>query len=183
MKKILTLALAILPAISSMAQSEELATDSVTYTLGEVTVKANRRLTTLKGNSLVTKVAGTHLQYAGTAADVLGQVPMVVDNNGTIEVFGKGAPEIYVNGRKVYDLQELQQLNSQDIKNVEVTTNPGAAYAADVKSVIRIRTNPPKGEGWSGSLRSDNGFLRDFKTGNTVDLKFRSKGFEVFGNY
>lgn len=183
MKKILTLALAIIPAISLMAQSEELPADSVTYTLGEVTVKANPSITTLKGNSLLTKVAGTHLQYAGTANDVLRQVPMVIDNEGSIEVFGKGAPEIYVNGRKVYDLQELSQLNSGEIKNVEVITNPGAAYAANVKSVIRIMTKPPKGDGWSGSFRTDNGFLRDFRTGNTIDLKYRSKGFEIFGNY
>lgn len=50
---------------------------------------------------------------------------MVVDNGGSIEVFGKGSPEIYINGRKVNDLQELSQVNSGDIKNVEVLTNPG----------------------------------------------------------
>lgn len=99
----------------------------------------------MKGNALVTNVDGSSLALAGTANDVLVRIPMVVDNGGTLEVFGKGAPAIYVNGRKVNDLQELSQLNSRDIKNVEVITNPGAAYAADVKSVIRIRTNRRKG--------------------------------------
>ncbi len=127
-----------------------------TVELGEVVVKATRPSTTMKGNALVTNVEGSSLAIAGTANDVLVRVPMVVDNGGSLEVFGKGSPEIYINGRKVNDLQELSQLNSSDIKNVEIITNPGAAYAANVKSVIRIRTKPPKGDGFSGTLRTDN---------------------------
>ena len=151
--------------------------------LGEVVVKATRPSTTMKGNALVTNVEGSQLAIAGTANDVLVRVPMVVDNGGTLEVFGKGAPAIYINGRKVNDLQELSQLNSGDIKNVEVITNPGAAYAADVKSVIRIRTKPPKGDGFSGTLRTDNGFQHYFRTGNSIDLKYRTGGLEIFANY
>lgn len=154
-----------------------------TVELGEVMVKATRPSTTMKGNSLVTNVEGSSLAIAGTANDVLVRVPMVVDNGGSIEVFGKGSPEIYINGRKVNDLQELSQLNSGDIKNVEVITNPGAAYAANVKSVIRIRTKPPKGDGFSGTIRSDNGFQHYFRTGNSIDLKYRTGGFEIFANY
>lgn len=154
-----------------------------TVQLGEVEVKATRPSTTMKGNALVTNVDGSSLSIAGTANDVLVRVPMVVDNDGTLEVFGKGTPAIYINGRKVNDLQELSQLNSQDIKNVEVITNPGAAYAADVKSVIRIRTKPPKGDGCGGSLRTDNGYQHYFRTGNSIDLKYRTRGLEIFANY
>ena len=151
--------------------------------LGEVVVKATRPSTSMKGNALVTNVEGSSLAVAGTANDVLVRVPMVVDNGGSIEVFGKGSPAIYINGRKVNDLQELSQLNSADIKNVEVITNPGAAYAADVKSVIRIRTKPPKGDGFSGTLRTDNGFQHYVRTGNSIDLKYRTGGLEIFANY
>ena len=151
--------------------------------LGEVVVRAARPSTTMKGNALVTNVEGSSLAIAGTANDVLTRVPMVVENDGKLEVFGKGAPTIYINGRKVNDLQELSQLNSNDIKNVSVITNPGASYAANVKSVIIIRTKPPKGDGFSGTLRSDNGFQQDFRTGNSIDLKYRTGGFEVFANY
>ena len=154
-----------------------------TVELGEVVVKATRPSTTMKGNALVTNVEGSSLAIAGTANDVLVRVPMVVDNGGSLEVFGKGSPEIYINGRKVNDLQELSQLNSGDIKNVEVITNPGAAYAANVKSVIRIRTKPPKGDGFSGTLRTDNGFQHYFRTGNSLDLKYRTGGLEIFANY
>ena len=151
--------------------------------LREVVVKATRPATTMKGNALVTNIEGSSLAIAGTANDVLARGPMVVDNGGTLEVFGKGAPEIYINGRKVNDLQELSQLNSQDMKNVSVITNPGAAYAANVKSVILIRTKPPKGDGFSGTIRTDNGFQHYFRTGNSIDLKYRTRGLEIFANY
>ena len=154
-----------------------------TVELGEVVVKATRPSTTMKGSAFVTNVEGSSLAIAGTANDVLVRVPMVVDNGGSIEVFGKGSPEIYINGRKVNDLQELSQLNSGDIKNVEVITNPGTAYAANVKSVIRIRTKPPKGDGFSGTLRSDNGFQHYFRTGNSLNLKYRTGGLEIFADY
>ena len=151
--------------------------------LGEVVVKAARPATALKGNALVTSVEGSSLAIAGTANDVLARVPMVIYNEGSPEVFGKGTPEIYINGRKVNDLTELKQLSSHDIKNVEVVTNPGAAYSAEVKSVIKIRTKPPKGDGWSGTFRSDNGFQHDFRTGNSVEMKYRTAGLEIFANY
>lgn len=170
----------------SVPASGDMGTINLTPTtveLGEVTVRATRPSTIMKGNALVTNVEGSSLAIAGTANDVLIRVPMVVENDGKLVVFGKGAPAIYINGRKVNDLQELSQLNSNDIKNVSVITNPGASYAANVKSVIIIRTKPPKGDGFSGTLRADNGFQHYFRTGNSVDLKYRSRGLEVFANY
>lgn len=170
----------------SVPASGDMGTINLTPTtveLGEVTVRATRPSTIMKGNALVTNVEGSSLAIAGSANDVLIRVPMVVENDDKLEVFGKGAPAIYINGRKVNDLQELSQLNSNDIKNVSVITNPGASYAANVKSVIIIRTKPPKGDGFSGNLRSDNGFQHYFRTGNSVDLKYRTRGLEVFANY
>lgn len=161
----------------------EISLTPAAITLRDVEVKASRPAVTLKGNALVTSVEGTRLSVAGTARDVLARIPMVIDNDGALEVFGKGSPVIYINGRKVNDLQDLEQLNSLDIKSVEVITNPGAAYAADVKSVIRIRTKPPKGDGVSATVRADNGFQHYFRTGNSLDLKYRTRGLELFANY
>lgn len=93
--------------------------------LGEVVVKSSRPVIAIKGNALVTTVVNSQLSHAGTANDVLRQVPMVTGRDGNFEVFGKGVPLIYINGHVVQDKNELAQLNSQDIKNVEIITNPG----------------------------------------------------------
>ncbi|MFR3187598.1 MAG: hypothetical protein ACLTOV_13870 [Phocaeicola sp.] len=47
-----------------------------------------------------------------------------------MKVFGAGTPEIYINGRKVRDKSELDQLASDNIKSVEVVNNPGSRYDA-----------------------------------------------------
>ncbi|MDE6247993.1 MAG: carboxypeptidase-like regulatory domain-containing protein, partial [Muribaculaceae bacterium] len=151
--------------------------------LGEVVVKSNRPVTAIKGDALVTSVAGTHLEHAGTAEDVLVQVPMVVGRDGVFEVFGKGTPAIYINGRLVRDSNELMQISSADIKNVEVVTNPGVKYDASVNSVIRITTKRPQGEGFSILLRST---LRENKYFSNIDqanFKYRTGGLEVFANF
>lgn len=150
--------------------------------LGEVVVKSSRPVTAIKGNALVTTVANSQLSHAGTANDVLRQVPMVTGRDGNFEVFGKGTPLIYINGRVVQDKNELAQLNSQDIKNVEVVTNPGAKYDASVKSVIRIRTKPSQGEGFGGTLRAQNGYRHYFVSMEQANLKYRKGGLEVFTN-
>lgn len=151
--------------------------------LGEVVVKSNRPVTAIKGDALVTTVVGTQLEHAGTANDVLTQVPMVLGRDGNFEVFGKGSPAIYINGREVQDLSQLSQLNSADIKNVEVITNPGAKYDASVKSVIRIRTKRPKGDGFSGTLRAQAVMQKYFRTVDQANFKFRTGGLELFGNF
>lgn len=157
--------------------------DTKSTMLGEVVVKSNRPVTAIKGDALVTNVAGTQLEHAGTAEDVLVQVPMVVGRDGVFEVFGKGSPAIYINGRLVRDSNELMQISSADIKNVEVVTNPGVRYDASVNSVIRITTKRPQGDGFSGLLRA---VLRENKYFSNVDqanFKYRTGGLELFANF
>ena len=151
--------------------------------LGEVVVQSNRPVTAIKGDALVTSVAGTQLEHAGTAEDVLVQVPMVVGRDGAFEVFGKGSPAIYINGRLVRDSNELMQISSADIKNVEVVTNPGVKYDASVKSVIRITTKRPQGDGFSGLLRSTLRENKYFSNVNQANFKYRIGGLEVFANF
>lgn len=151
--------------------------------LGEVVVKSNRPVTAIKGDALVTTVTGSQLEHAGTAEDVLVQVPMVVGRDGAFQVFGKGSPAIYVNGRLVRDNNELMQISSADIKNVEVVTNPGVKYDASVKSVIRITTKRPQGEGFSGLLRSTFRWNRYFTNVNQANFKYRTGGLELFANF
>lgn len=170
-------------AIPAMAQTNDTPADSVTYTLGEVVVRANPRITTLKGNALCTRIAGTYLEHAGTANDVLKQVPMVQGTDGNFEVFGKGSPAIYVNGRLLQDVSELGQINSSNIKKVEVVTSPGAKYDASVKAVINITLKAPQGDGFSGIVRSQGAVQKYGRTADLLNLKYRRGGLEVFGNF
>lgn len=104
--------------------------------------------TTLSGEGLQTSVRGTVLENVGTANDVLSRTPGIIRSQDGLQVVGKGAPLVYVNGRKVSDITELDRLQSNEIQSVEVITNPGAQYSASVRSVVRIRTVKRQGDGF-----------------------------------
>lgn len=123
------------------------------------------------------------MNHAGTAGDVLTQVPMVLGSDGNFEVVGKGSPAIYVNGRLLQDVSELEQISSADIKSVELLTNPGARYDASVKAVIRITLKAPQGDGFSGLVRAQGSLQKYARTMDQINLKYRTRGLEVFGNF
>ena len=150
--------------------------------LDEVVVKGKIPKTFIKGNAIVTKVQNSVLAKMGNAYDVLAHTPMVTGINGELNVFGRGIPTVYINGREVHDLSELQQLKSEDIQSVELITNPGVSYSSEIKSVIRIKTIPPKGEGFGLDFNETLSIWSYAR--NTVDLNMRysHKGLEVFGN-
>ena len=83
---------------------------AVSQVLGEVVVKSDLPKTRLKGEGMVTGVSGTILEHAGTIERLLDRIPNVSARQGKIEVFGRGTPELYINGRKVRDNSELGSL-------------------------------------------------------------------------
>ena len=149
--------------------------------LGEVVVKADLPVTRMKDDALETTVQGTVLSKAGTAEDVLARIPGLQKKQDGFEVLGKGAPLIYINGRKMRDASELDQLSSEEIKSVEVVHNPGAKYDATVGAVVRIRTVKRQGEGFGISLRSsyDRSVNNDFI--EQADINYRRNSLDVFG--
>lgn len=56
------------------------------------------------------------------------------------QLLGKGAPLIYINGRRMRDSSELEMLTSEELRTVEIITNPSSKYGSDVTSVILIKT-------------------------------------------
>ena len=151
------------------------------YALKEVVVKADRPQYKVVTGGLSVDISNTILAHSGTATDVLRQLPRVnVENDGSVNVFSKGTPEIYINNKKVQDKSELEQLKSTDIKAIEVITSPGARYNATVKSVIRIKTMRAQGDGLS--FRADNNVkYNTYWTGFQEDyLKYRHGGWEAF---
>ena len=152
--------------------------------LAEVVVKGVLPKTKLTGNSMITTIQGTVLSNSGSAHDILSKVPGMTQRDDKLEVIGKGAPVFYVNGRKVQDIDELKNLHSDEIHNVEVITNPGAMYDATVSSVVRIRTVRKQGEGFGFNLTAGND--QDLQYGysdpaTTLNFKYRRNSIDVFG--
>lgn len=151
-----------------------------TTMLREVVVKSTRPLTTFTDEGRLTKIKGTELSKLGNAIDVLGFIPGVSTSNGQVEVIGKGSPLIYINGRKIRNLNELDQLSSTLIKDITVISNPGASYNASVGSVIKITAERPAGEGLSFNERTRAG-VKNYPYGNElINMNYRSGETDVF---
>lgn len=151
------------------------------FNLSEVTVKGSRPVARIKNDAISVDVKGTYLANTGTATEVLGKMPFVSRNGSEIEVIGKGTPIIYINGRQVRDMSELEQLSSSDIKNVEVITTPGARYDSTVNAVIRVSTVTPTGEGFSLSDRTVVGYKHYAYLFEQANFNYCKGGFDIFG--
>ena len=149
--------------------------------LGEVVVEADLPKTRVKGNAMVTTVTGSVLEKAGTGNDLLDKIPGLSAKDGSVNVFGSGAAEIYINGRKMRNSSELDQLSSDDIKSVEVLRNPGARYDASVKAVVRIITKKPQGEGFGFNNRAYVGYQYDLGLLDQFNFNYRKGGFDLGG--
>lgn len=149
--------------------------------LGEVVVKGDVPTTKVKGNALVTRIENSILATAGSANDVLKNIPMVTGDDGNFSVFGRGNAIIYINGRLIRSANDIGMLSSRDIKEIQVITNPGARYGADVNAVIRIVTKKPVGDGFSIAASAAARYNKWCTTEEQLSLKYRTRGLEIFG--
>ena len=155
---------------------------SESYTINGVTVEGERPKVRLDGNTLVMNVEGTVMERLGTAEDVLSRVPMISKKGDGFEILGKGVPLIYVNNRKLSDLQELRNIQSDFIRSVEVVQNPGARYDATVQAVIVIRTRRAAGEGLGVELTSWSRKSHGYQNNERLNLTYRTGRLELFAN-
>lgn len=166
---------------SAQTQMPDLQLEQDSQLLGEVEVTSNLPRLQMKGDAMVAHVQGSLLEKAGTAEQMLDKIPSVQSRDGDVQVFGRGAAEIYVNGRKLQNNDELKRILSTDVQSVEVINNPGARYQASTRAVIRIRTKRPQGEGFSFSDRAEVGYKYDWSYSDQFDANYRKGGFDLGG--
>ena len=155
-----------------------------TAMLQAASVQAILPKTKLSGEGLQTSVRGSVLENVGSANDVLAKTPGLIKGQNGLEVVGKGAPLVYINGRKVTDPMELNRLQSNEIQSVEVITNPGAQYDATVRAVVRIRTIKRQGDGFGFNLNASDAQSLRWAKGNdpfgTINVNYRTGGVDIF---
>lgn len=154
-----------------------------TNNLAEITIKGHIHQYKMTAEGLLTNVEGTMLSKMGTAEDVLKHVPSVIKKDEEWEVFGKGQPIIYLNGRQLQDISELDNIKSSDVKSVEVIHNPGAKYSASVGAVVRIKTIRAKGDGIGFDYRLHYTYNKYNSIKQQLKLNYRHNNLNIFGLY
>lgn len=176
---IITLMLA-MPAIAFGRQ--DVKPDSISRELQDVVVTAKQPATKLVGTALVSTIAGSNLQDIGTALDVLAQLPMISVTDDAVTITGKGSPEIYIDGRPMRSSDELIQLQSNNIKRVELEMAPGAMYASDTKAVLKITTRHKFVDGLSVIERGEIVARRKLSANNMLDFNYHAGSWDFFAS-
>lgn len=178
MNRMVLLTLCAMAGMVSRAQ-----TDSLNKELREIVVTANRPATRLVGSTLVTTVAGSDLDKLGTALDVLNQLPMLsVDSDGSVTVIGRGAPEIFIDGRPIGDISDLKLLRSENLAKVELMLSPGATYDSETRAVLRISTRRNFIEGLSLNETAEGTIRHRSSASDALNLNYHYDRWDVFLN-
>ena len=155
---------------SIQAMKEKLRQDSIEWEkqLAAVTIKGTRSQFRQKNGGIVARISGTSLEKEPNATEVLAKLPgMFKDKNGKPQAFIGGAPEIYINDRKVQDYSIVENLPVTQIKEVKVIHHPGAEYGNNVGCVLLITTK----KNLQGlAIVENSGFLFDSFVSNNHDL-------------
>lgn len=180
----------LLASFSANLLAQDEAIDSTTHSrfdevqlLKEVVISVPVR-SKVKANSIETRIVGSDLEHMGSAEDLLPQIPGMMKNGETLEVIGRGAPVFYINGRRIYDLGELKQIHSEQIRAIEVVNNPGADYDATIPAVVKIKTRRilDTGLGLDTKIRTEQSIYRkQTSPGINLALNYRYKNVDIFG--
>ena len=128
--------------------------------LGEVVVRDRKRLIELKSDRLIYNVENSIASKGGNALEAISSAPGVVINDNVIEIVGRGNPGILIQGRLLRlsgpDLiSYLNSIPSDDIKRIELITNPPAKYTAEgTGGLINVVFKPGVRDKWKNSIRS-----------------------------
>lgn len=155
---------------SIQAMREKLRQDSIQWEkqLAAVTIKGTRSQFRQKNGGIVARISGTSLEKEPTATEVLAKLPgMFKNKDGKAQAFIGGAPEIYINDRKVQDYSVVENLPVTQIKEVKVIHHPGAEYGNNVGCVLLITTK----KNLQGlAIVENSGILFDSFVSNNHDL-------------
>lgn len=180
-KTSIAILLATLVAATAQAKNEEPA-DSLTDELQEVIVTAKQPATKLVGSTLVSTIPGTPLADLGNALDVLAQLPMIKVEENVVSVIGKNNIEIFIDGRPIRDIQELERILSSNLRKVELLMAPGAMYESTTGAVIRISTRRSFIEGLSLTDQTRLQRRRKWSASEMLDISYRTGHWELFLN-
>ena len=176
MKKLLSVIFAALVSMTMAAQTE--------HQLNEVTVVASH--TTNNAEGYTTRLRGTDIAKGKPTADVLGFLPNISRENGNFKINGLAVSEIYVDGVKLSDISELNNIPGEMIDKVQVKYLAGSNQNAALSGgtiMITLR-RPPEG-GYYGNVTLNADWYRSCGFGNegvSGLFNYRYKNLSIYDN-
>jgi len=143
----------------------------------EVVVRGERSHMEMSFDKRVFDVGQDITSLGGSAINVLNNVPSIsTDIDGNISLRGNESVRVLINGKPSSlvsgDVNALQSIPANMIKEVEIITNPSAKYAAEGSAgIINIILKKNKELGVNGSVSAGTGYPEEYE--GSVNLNYR----------
>ncbi len=162
-----------------------------TSQLDEVTVTAQKPFIEMKPDKMVVNINQDDISLGDNAFEVMEKLPTVTVDilSGAINIQGKQGSTVLINGRATHlssgDLATfLRNTPSNEIKAVEIITNPSAKYDASGNAgIINILMEKNEEEGLNGSLWENVRYTKYFQNGGGANVNFRKGKWNLYGSY
>ena len=134
--------------------------------LDEVVIEGEKELVETKIDKIVYNAENDVANKGGDASEVLRRAPLLnVDAEGNVSLRGSQNVQILINGKPSTMFASnpgdaLKSIPADNIKNVEVITNPSAKYDGEgTAGIVNIITKKSTPEGFSGNVNASVGNL------------------------
>ncbi len=160
-------------------------------TLNNVSITTLRPAITQLADRMVVSVQGTAMAAGSTAYAVLSKAPGVfIDAEGNIQLNGRSGVLVMIDGKQTFlsarDLRTLLEgMPAENLKNIEVITNPSAKYDAEGTSgILNINLKKNTQQGMNGSVYSSYSynFHRQHAASAGANINYKSGRWNSFAN-
>ncbi len=167
--------------------NKEIILKEISNALDEVVIQSKKPTIKRKINRLEFNVENTILA-TNNAWEIIKKTPEVLVSGSDISIRGSNAILVTINDKKIYLTGEelknlLESTNGDDVKTIEVITNPPAKYDAQGSAVLNIKLKKNLKLGYKSSLRSSYVQSTYPKFVTSTSQFYKSKKMSVFGNY
>jgi len=150
-------------------------------TLSDVSVTAMRPTITQLADKMVVSVEGTAMAAGNTAYTALSRAPGVfIDAEGNIQLNGRSGIMVMIDGRQTFlsarDLRTmLEAMPAENLKNIEIITNPSSKYEAEGTSgILNINLKKNTQQGLNGSINTtSNTNFKDYGATLSTNIMFK----------
>ncbi len=160
--------------------------DINTIQMNEVVVQAVRNGFSVKGNKLV-YVPKEALLKSNNVFDVLKQTPLIQATDDAVSIIAKKGTLIYINGTQVRIpletlIENLKTMPADNLKDIQITTNPGAEYQSSTTGgIINITLKKNFDEGFWGQITAQDRQRRKNSQDISPNLRYRKGSIGIDG--
>jgi len=155
--------------------------------LKEVTIEGNKPGVQYIQGKIVLNIDADITNTGTTVLELLEKSPgVMVNKEGSISLQGKSTVLVMIDEKPTYlsgvDLTNLlASMNSAQVNQIELITNPSAKYDASGNGgIINIKTKKNNQDGFNGTITTIGGWSRDYKNNNSLLLNYKTRKINAF---